>query len=137
MTRIAFFAVALLALPANAAEKEKPKVETKVYELRVYTVLPGRMKAMNARFRDHTNKLFIKHGMTLVGYWQPTDEKEHDRKLIYVLAHASKEAAAKSWKAFREDPDWIAVRNASEKDGKIVEKVEATFMAPTDYSPLK
>ena len=137
MTRFAFLAVAILALPASAAEKEKPKVESKVYELRVYYVLPGRMKAMNARFRDHTNKLFVKHGMGLVGYWQPSDEKERDRKLIYILAHASRDAAARSWKAFREDPDWLAARDASEKDGKIVEKVEATYMDPTDYSPLK
>ncbi|MBY0233104.1 MAG: NIPSNAP family protein [Gemmataceae bacterium] len=136
MTR--FLSLAVLALAATGASaEEKPKVTTKVYELRVYHVLPGRMKAMNARFRDHTNKLFVKHGMELVGYWQPRDEKERDAKLIYVLAHKSKEAAEKSWAAFRKDPDWIAARDASEKDGKIVKSVESTFMDPTDYSPLK
>ena len=137
MIRFAFLAFAVLASAAAAADKEKPKMEAKVYELRVYHVLPGRMKAMNSRFRDHTNKLFVKHGITLVGYWQPHDPKEHDKKLIYVIAHASKAAAEKSWKAFREDPAWIAARDASEKDGKIVQKVESTFMDPTDYSPLK
>jgi hypothetical protein len=139
MTRwkITLLAAVCVLTPALSADKEKPKVEAKVYELRVYHVLPGRMKAMNARFRDHTNKLFVKHGMTIVGFWQPTDPKEHDRKLIYVLSHTSREAADKSWKAFREDPVWIKARDASEEDGKIVEKVESTFMSPTDYSPLK
>jgi outer membrane protein assembly factor BamB len=118
-------------------EMEKPKVEARIYELRVYYVLPGRMDAMNARFRDHTCKLFEKHGMKLIGFWQPSDPKEKDRKLIYVLSHASREAADKSWKAFREDPDWIKARDASERDGKIVEKIESTFMSPTDYSYLK
>ena len=127
-----------VALCATAADdrKEKPKAATKLYELRVYHVLPGRMKAMNARFRDHTCKLFEKHGMKVIGFWQPVGP-EHDKKLIYILAHESKEAAEKSWKAFQKDPDWIKARDASEKDGKIVQKVESTYMNPTDYSHLK
>jgi len=137
MTRLSLLTLALMFAPAVAADKEKPKVEGKIYELRVYHVLPGRMDAMNARFRDHTCKLFEKHGMKLVGFWQPTDPKEKDKKLIYVIAHASKDAADKSWAAFRADPDWIKARDASEKDGKIVEKVDFTYMNPTDYSLLK
>lgn len=92
---------------------------------------------MHARFRDHTCKLFEKHGMTLIGFWSPSDPKEAERKLIYVLAFPTREAADKSWKAFRDDPVWKEVREASEKDGKIVEKVESVFMTPTDYSAIK
>jgi hypothetical protein len=120
----------------SLADKEK-KMDTRVFEMRVYYAAPGKMKALHARFRDHTCGLFKKHGMTLVGFWSPTDPKEAEVKMIYVLAYPSKEAADKSWKAFREDPDWIKARNESEKDGKLVEKIESVYMNPTDYSPLQ
>ena len=109
----------------------------RVFELRTYTAAPGKMKALHARFRDHTNKLFEKHGMTIIGFWSPSDPQQAEQKLIYILAFPSREAAQKSWDAFRRDPEWIAARNASEKDGKLVDKVESVFMNPTDYSPLK
>ena len=95
------------------------------------------MEALHARYRNHTNKLFVKHGMTLIGYWSPIDPKQAEEKMIYILAYPSKEAAEKSWKAFREDPDWIKAKEASEKDGGLVKKVESVFMNPTDYSPIK
>jgi hypothetical protein len=113
------------------------KVDTRVFELRTYYAAPGKMDALHARFRDHTCKLFEKHGMTIVGFWSPTDPKQAERKLIYVLAFPSRAAAAKSWKAFGADPEWKRVKDASEKDGKLVEKVESVYMNPTDYSPLK
>jgi hypothetical protein len=75
--------------------------------------------------------------MTLIGYWSPTDAKDASERLIYIVAHASKEAADKSWAAFRQDPAWIAVRDASEKDGKLVTKLDSVYMNPTDYSPIK
>jgi hypothetical protein len=127
----------LLILCGSQARAEDKKLEGHVYELRTYYVLPGRMPAMQARFRDHTTKLFAKHGITVVGFWNPTDAKEADRKLIYLLSFPSREAADKSWKEFQNDPAWIEVRNTSEKDGKIVEKVDSVFLNPTDYSPLK
>jgi hypothetical protein len=133
------FAVATLASGVDAEEKkdkEKKKMN-RVFEMRIYHAAPGKMKALHARFRDHTTKLFEKHGMTNVGYWSPTDEKEAEKKLYYVLAYPSKEAAEKSWKAFREDPDWLKAKDASEKDGKLVEKVESIWLNPTDYSPIK
>src|ERR1700738_340893 len=99
-----------------AAEGEK-KVETRVFEMRTYYANPGKMEALHARFRDHTNKLFVKHGMTIIGFWSPTDAKVAERKMVYILAFPSKEAADKSWKAFREDPAWDKVRKESEKDG--------------------
>jgi hypothetical protein len=108
-----------------------------VYELRTYTTLPGRLDALNARFRNHTVKLFEKHGMKNIGYWVPQDEPRKSNTLIYVVSHKSREAAARSWDAFRKDPDWIKARDASEKDGKIVDKVESVFMDAVDYSPLK
>lgn len=111
------------------------KAATRLYELRTYTALPGRLSALNARFKDHTMKLFEKHGMKNGMYWVPTDEKLKDNTLIYVVSHASEEAAKKSWADFIKDPEWIAARDASEKDGKIVEKVERVYMRPTDYSP--
>jgi hypothetical protein len=108
----------------------------KIYELRTYTVVPGRMPAMLKRFGDHTTKLFEKHGMENIGYWTP-EGKDGETKLIYVLAHKSKDAAAKSWDGFRNDPVWIKARDASEADGKIVEKVDSVYMLPTDFSKLK
>lgn len=125
------------AVFAAEPEKGEKKVESRVFELRTYYVLPGRMKAMNARFRDHTNRLFEKHGIAIVGFWQPADPKDAESKLIYILAHKSREAAEKSWADFRNDPEWKKVREDSEKDGKIIEKVEALYLNPTDYSPIK
>jgi hypothetical protein len=116
---------------------EAKKVDTRVFELRTYYAHPGKMKALHARFRDHTCALFKKHDMTIVGFWVPTDPKESEEKLIYVLAFPSREAADKSWRAFRDDADWKAARAASEKDGPLVKKVESVFMNATDYSPLK
>lgn len=105
-----------------------------VYELRTYTTVEGRLDALNARFRDHTMKLFEKHGMKNVVYLTPVDKPN---TLVYLLAHKSQEAARESFAAFRDDPAWKAAREASEKDGKIVEKVESVFLSPTDYSPMK
>jgi hypothetical protein len=125
-------AAVIYARPADPGEK---KVEPRVFELRTYYVHPGKMDALNARFKDHTNKLLEKHGMQLLGFW--TDSKDPGRKLIYLVAHKSKDAADASWKAFRDDPDWIAAKKKSEENGPLVEKVESTWLNPTDYSALK
>ena len=141
MTRALTFATALAALaslstPAFAADP--PKSGGKVFEMRTYTTLPGRLDALNARFRDHTCKLFQKHGMELVGFWTPQDEKDGKADtLVYLLAFPSRDAAKASWKAFQDDPDWKSARDASEKDGKIVKKVVSVFLDPTDYSAIK
>jgi hypothetical protein len=122
----------LAASPAEAGEKkQKPAM---VYELRTYTTLGGRLPALHARFRDHTMQLFGKHGITNVMYWTPADKKN---TLVYLIAHASREAAAKSWKAFGSDFEWKQVRAASMKDGKILTGVKKQFLTPTDYSPTK
>ncbi len=127
---------ACVGFAAREAEGGK-KVDTRVFEMRTYYAHPGRMDAMHARFRNHTCKLFEKHGMTLIGFWNPQDAKEAQQKMVYILAYPSKEAATKSWAAFRADPDWIKARDASEKDGPIVAKVDSVFLNPTDYSAIK
>jgi hypothetical protein len=110
--------------------------ETPVLELRIYTCEPGRLEALHKRFREHTTKLFEKHGMKNVAYWTPTDEPHSKDTLIYIVQHESRDAAKKSWDAFRADPEWVRVREESERDGKILAKPpEAVFMTATDYSP--
>lgn len=113
------------------------KPEPRLFEMRIYTAAEGKLDALNARFRDHTNRLFVKHGIALIGYWTPVEGPESKTTLIYILAYPSREAREKSWEAFRKDPDWIAARDASEKDGKLLDKVETKFLTPTDYSPIK
>ena len=109
----------------------------RVFEIRTYTTHEGKLADLNARFRNHTTKLFAKHGMKNVGYWTPIDAPRSENTLIYVLAHESREAAKKSWDGFRNDPQWKRVRDASEANGKTVSRVESIYLDPTDYSPLK
>jgi hypothetical protein len=93
------------------------------------------LDALLARFREHTTKLFAKHGMENVAYWTPLDEPQKNDTLIYILRHPSREAAAANWKAFQDDSEWKSVHDKSEANGKLVEKVDSTFMALTDFSP--
>ena len=109
-------------------------LQNSVYELRIYHAVEGKLPELLARFRDHTTKLFEKHGIRNVAYWTPMDDPQKGKTLIYIVAHPSREAAAKNWQAFREDPEWVAVRDKSEANGKIVESVDSTYMALTDFS---
>ena len=106
-----------------------------VYELRVYQAAPGRLADLLARFREHTSKLFDRHGMKNVAYWVAVDEPQKSNTLIYILQHPSREAAAANWKSFQDDPEWKSVRDKSEANGKLVEKVESTYLVLTDFSP--
>lgn len=108
--------------------------DSRVFELRTYYSEPGKLDALHARFRDHTTRLFQKHGMTIIGYWMP---REAPDRIVYVLAYKSKEAADAAWKGFREDPEWVKARTASEANGRLVTKVESIYMDATDYSPVK
>jgi hypothetical protein len=126
--------------PTDYSPEIKPSASgaTRVFELRTYKASPGKLDALNSRFRDHTGALFKKHGMTNFGYWTPIDKKQGaEDTLIYILAHKSKAAGEASFKAFREDPDWIAAKKASEEGGSLTAKVESVYMTPTDYSPTK
>jgi hypothetical protein len=128
-------ALALLAAVPLLADDTKNKPE-RLFELRIYTAHPGKLEALHQRFRDHTNRLFQKHGMELVGYWTPVEGDEAKDTLIYVLAYPDRESREKSWKAFQADPAWQKARDESHKDGPLVKKVESKFLAPTDYSPI-
>jgi hypothetical protein len=108
-----------------------------VFEIRTYTAEPGKLEALQARFRDHTVDIFNKHGMTSVGYFAPSDDPLSKNTLIYILEFPSRDAAKKSWDAFRNDPDWQKVQKESEANGKLVTKVDSVFAEPTDFSPLK
>lgn len=132
----AMIAVGLMGFAAGVSVGQEKK--TTVYELRTYTVLPGRLPALHKRFAEHTMKLFERQGMRNGMYWVPTDDARKDNTLIYVLSHESQEAADRSWKAFQADPEWIKVRDASEVDGKILAKApERVYMKVTDYSPSR
>jgi NIPSNAP len=106
-----------------------------VYELRVYHTYEGKLDDLLRRFREHTVKLFEKHGIKNVAYWTPTDEPLKGKTLFYILAHPSREAAATNWKAFGDDPEWQSVREKSEANGKLVEKIDSTYLLLTDFSP--
>lgn len=107
-----------------------------VYELRTYKSTPGNLDNLQARFRNHTIRIFGKHGMEVIGFWVPTDEDGEDT-LIYILKHQSREAADASWRAFGQDPEWQRVAEESNRNGQILASVEREYMSATDYSPLK
>ncbi len=133
---ISIMAVGVIAFAAGVSVGQEKRADPKVYELRTYTTLPGRLPALHRRFAEHTMKLFEKQGMKNGMYWVPTDEARKDNTLIYFLVHESQEAVDKTWKAFVADPEWIKVRDASEADGKILAKSpERVFMKLTEYSP--
>jgi hypothetical protein len=125
-------AAAALAVPPALAQSGGP-----VYELRTYTALEGKLPALLARFKDHTIKLFEKHGIENIGYWVPSDAPRSQNTLIYIVRHKSREAATANWDAFRKDPAWQKAQKESEAAGKIVEKVESVFMSAADFSKLK
>ncbi len=109
------------------------KATEAVYELRIYHIAPGKAEGLHNRFRNHTLKLFKKHGIESIGYWMPVDEK--DQRLHFLLRYPSREARETSWKAFVADPAWKSAYKASEANGKLVEKAENPFFVETDYSP--
>jgi NIPSNAP len=106
-----------------------------VYELRIYHAASGKLPELLARFRDHTVKLFDRHGMKSLAYWTPVDEPAKSNTLIYVLYHPSREAAVANWKSFQDDPEWKSVKEKSEANGSLVDKVDSTYMSLTDFSP--
>ncbi|HXS98000.1 MAG TPA: NIPSNAP family protein [Candidatus Limnocylindrales bacterium] len=122
----------LIALIAGCAAAQQHRV----FELRTYTAVEGRLPALEARFRDHTIAIFKKHGMESIGYWIP---KDRPNTLIYILAHPSMDEAKKHWAEFTADPEWVKVKADSETNagGKLTVKTESVYMDPTDYSALK
>jgi hypothetical protein len=106
-----------------------------VYELRTYHASPGKLDALVARFRDHTEAIFKRHDLKAIGYWVPEDNK--DNLLIYIVDHKSKADATKNWAAFQADDEWKKVRAESETGGPLQTKVDSVYMNPTDFSKLK
>ena len=130
MNKILTFLAMTIALTATAATADK---EVRVYEIRTYTASAGKMEALHKRFRDHTVRLFQKHGIEQLGYFVPVDAPE--TKLVFVLSYPSRAARDQSWKAFMADPEWVTAFKESEKNGSLVSKVENPFYLATDYSP--
>ncbi|TDI23885.1 MAG: NIPSNAP family protein [Acidobacteria bacterium] len=131
---VAGFTAGTLWQPDTAVQAQS---NGKVFELRTYTTLEGKLPNLLARFRDHTRRIFEKHGITNVGYWVPQDAPESDNTLIYIIAHDSRDAATESWKNFIADPEWTEVSRASQVDGRILASAPVSvFMEATDFSGL-
>ena len=111
--------------------------ENRVFEMRTYTCFDGKLENLKTRFRDHTIRIFARHGMESIGYWIPQDPEKSKNTLMYIISHASREQAAKNWAEFSADPEWKKVSAESQVNGKIVSKVDSVFMDPTDFSKLK
>ncbi len=122
----------------NAPVSASIAKDSRCFEMRTYYAAPGKLEELNARFRNHTCKLFEKHGMKNIGYWIPTDaNKGATNTLIYIVAHESREAAKKSWAAFVADPEWQKAHRESEANGPLVTKIESVFLGATDFSAIK
>ena len=122
----------------SVSEEASAGAETEqVFELRTYTAAEGKFDDLLARFRDHTLRIFEKHGMTNLGYWTPQDEPLSANTLIYVLAHPSREEAEQSWRDFSSDPEWQSVAEESQRDGRLIAGLERVFLDPTDFSPMR
>ena len=133
---VAGFLAGQMAKPGRAIA-QAPGADHRVFELRKYTAPDGKLGELEARFRDHTIRIFNRHDMTSIGYFVPQDAPDSQNTLIYVLAHPSREAARKNWTAFQADPEWQKVNTESQVNGRIVSKVESTFMDPLDFSQIK
>ena len=107
-----------------------------IYEYRVYEAAPGKLEALNSRFRNHTLGIFERHGIKNIGYWTASVGDYSDR-LIYIVAFEDEGQRAKAWASFRADPEWNKVRSESEVDGPLTTRITNSILSPTDYSPLQ
>ena len=133
----ALLAIGFAAGSWNVSSVAHAQNAGKVFELRTYTAPEGKLPNLQARFRDHTIRIFNKHGMKSVGYWVPQDAPTKDNTLVYIISHDSREQAKKNWADFQADPEWKKVAAESQVDGRIVSGVVSVFMDATDYSPIK
>ena len=126
--------------PATLTPAPSPSLvkDERIYELRTYHTVEGKLEDVHKRFREHTMKIFTKHHMKVVGFWGPVDkEKGSENTLIYILEFPSRDAMKAAWDAFRKDPEWQAVSKASEANGKIMLKADSVVMKATDYEKIK
>jgi len=134
---LALLLLSVCITSSHVSAADTPATDHRVFELRKYYAMPGKLDALHARFRDNTNRIFAKHGMQIIGFWVPTNGPDANKALVYILAFPSAEAQTKSWADFQKDPEWVKAKADSEKDGKLVDHVDSTLMTPTDYSPIK
>jgi hypothetical protein len=138
MTTWKYLSAGLLLLaggyaPTEAAAQAATPGENSFYELRIYDAAPGKLDDLHTRFRDHTLRLFEKHGIQNVGYWVPIDNEAN--QLYFLLAYPSREARDNRWNAFATDPEWVQAKTASEAHGRLVNRAQSIFLEATDYSP--
>ena len=132
-----FLALGLVLSAGFSELRAADPAPARVFEIRTYHTFPGRLDALHKRFREHTMKLFEKHGIKNVGYWTAVDEK-HVGRLYFILAYPNQESRDRMFaEGFAKDPEWIKVAAESQKDGKLLDSIEQVFLVPTDYSPLK
>ncbi|MEQ1855040.1 MAG: NIPSNAP family protein [Longimicrobiales bacterium] len=122
---------------AQASPLTTLQAADRVFELRTYTAPEGKLDALQTRFRDHTMRIFERHGMTNVGYWLPQDTTLRQNTLVYLLAHPSRAVADQAWRDFAADPEWQRVSEESQRDGRIVSQVVRMYLDPTDFSPMR
>ena len=137
VSALALLAIGFAAGSWNATNVAHAQGAGKVFELRTYTAPDGKLPNLQARFRDHTIRIFNKHGMKSIGYWVPQDDPAKSNTLIYIISHDNREQAKKNWADFQADPEWKKVSAESQVDGRIVSNVVSVFMDATDYSPIK
>jgi hypothetical protein len=125
--------IVLATLLLSFSRVSAAQAESRFFEMRTYYAAPGKLEDLLARFRDHTITIFEKHGMANIGYWLP--ETNTENKLVYLLAFPSREAREKAWKEFSADPEWQAVAKESERNGRLVTRVQSVYLQPTDFSP--
>lgn len=134
--RLALGLGATMLLPLLAPATARAQNADRVFEIRTYTATEGHLEDVVGRFRDGSMALLAEYGMEPIGYWTPQDPELKQNTLIYILAHPSREAAQENWQRFFRDPRWIEMREKSEANGPILEKVQSMFVDPTDFSPL-
>jgi hypothetical protein len=108
----------------------------RVFELRIYHTVPGKLPALESRFQDIYSKLLAKHDLQVVGYWVPEGAADWDNTFVYLVAHSSREESKKNWDAMLADPE-VQEAIKSEQANKLVEKIDRTYMRSTDFSPMK
>lgn len=137
LTLMVIVGLSLRSTVTPVSAEQAPAATTRVFEIRTYVASAGKLDALKARFRDHTIRIFNRHNMTSIAYWQPVDGPGANSTLTYILAHESREAAAKNWAAFNADPEWVKVRTESNAAGNLVARVDSYFANPSDFSPIK
>jgi hypothetical protein len=124
----------LVVSPSSAQPDPSAQSDSRVFELRTYTAGADRLNELHARFRDHTVRLLERHGATNLGYWVPADNS--DNKLMFLLSYPSQTARDRTWSALAADPEWLRAKRTSQlREGKLVDRIESTFLTATAYSP--